>query len=222
MIFFTISLICTFLLGVIGTVIKEPSNSVKIVIVLLMIVTCLYTWVEYRNSLHIENYSKTAGKLYFPVNSKKDITLNFGGNKMISPNKVSNQIGNDNFDIWIEDNQLYLKLTVRDFNGDIIFYINGNDWKNISGQEFNFDENGIEVLDSKGRVVLQLDYNSAENTITHYGLSYYGTNNILWNGKDSSGNSSTIINPNNLDSLTPLEPIFKYPTENYRGKRVIH
>jgi len=60
--------------------------------------------------------------------------------------------------IWVDNGQLKLSTKIRDKNGDIIAEIIANEWrmKQENNWDRNFNENSIEVKDSKGDVVLQV------------------------------------------------------------------
>ena len=213
MTFFTISLLSVFITAVIGVVWKDLGNTGKTILILFLIISTSYSWYEHKQNVKKDRYSRDFGEFNFPVESKK-ITMCLGGMCGASNDRVRNKIGSDKMEAWAEDGKLNLQLTIRDVMGDIVFYVNGTDWKNLSGTEFNHDKNGLEVKDAKGNIIFQLEFNSADNKINVFGFLFYSQDNVVW-----AERGKTIMNPS-FDNVLNLDPMFRYPRESYLGVRV--
>jgi hypothetical protein len=208
MIYFNIALFVSFVFGTINIFFEKPSKLIKSVLFCCLVMSSFFAWNEYNKNIEKENYSTDAGEFNFVANPNEKISLCLASNCSSSKEKIQNQIGNDKLDAWIENKKLNLKLTVRDYEGNIVFYVDGIDWKNLSGKEFNYDNNGVEIKDSRGNIIFQLTFDKDNNKVNIFGFLFYGSNNLVWFGKNTEGRGIMVQDPT-LEDIVPLTPMFR-------------
>ena len=168
-----------------------------------------------------------------PFNKSEELTFNVGGNKMIFsverfttfplPGLV--RFENKNIiPIKVEDGKIKISIVVIDLDGKILIDIKDNVWVKSSNNvsKFNYDSNGIEVIDNQGFVALSINMNSrTEVSIQGYFLERV-TGSLLVYGE--KGIFPTNINSSKKDIIEAIEKaeiksLFEYPAYNWIGKR---
>jgi hypothetical protein len=221
----------TCIAGMIGILsdYKNGHHAVQDVVRLIILSLCLiasisYNCYEHSQTLKKEKYAKDEGTFNFPTDSNEKPLLCFGKHPLNSLTiRNPEWVVEDKWVAWSENKKVNLRGTVRDREGNIVFKINDTDWENWTGKEFNYDERGIEVEDSRGNIIFQLEFNRKENKISIFGILYYGPDSLILMGKDDntsvvghSPSSNAIIN----SFISSMKPIFKYPRGKHPGERV--
>lgn len=146
--------------------------------------------------------------------------FSLGGNQESFSNgaPARNQMADDPLNVSLENNQINIQATVRDSAKDVLAYINGDVFHaQAPGVEFNCDDKAVEVKDAQGNIVFQLDIDDANQVIYIYGLTFpqgsiYPTcatpSGMIINDTQTSANGCS------------LNPMFKYPSDEYQGVRV--
>ncbi len=201
---------------------KKTSENSKSAwnLIVLVLVLFIVNWLvlsQQLESIKKENYSKDFGKFDFRTSTTTPPTLHLG---LINAKEYI--LGDDKWSAWSENGKLNLQAVVRDQNRDKIFYIDGTDWKNLDGKEFNYDEQGMEVKNSKGNVIFQLEFNKEENSIYVYGFLFQGPDQVILAGRDNTKiYARQMPTEEDVDWLiSSLKPMFRYPRETHLGERV--
>lgn len=129
--------------------------------------------------------------------------------------------------IEIEDNQTKLSTKIRDKNNNIIAEIIKNEWKikpnNIWDR--NYTNDAIEVIDSSGDVVLQVQL--LDDRIRFQGKLYKSDGNRVGFWSKGLHSGGTIIRTDNRHPEMAhkindfkIKPLFKYPSELHLGEFV--
>ncbi len=170
-----------------------------------------------------EKVTKTWGTFNFPTESKEKPV--FWKGMMSNPLAFRNDEWGtyDKWDAWPENGKINLTGTVRDGDGQIVFQIIKTKWKNWTGKDFNYDNRAIEVKDSMGHIIFQLEFDKKKNEIHSYGIFYYGHNQLFLGGKNIT--KTVILNSPSANAyilllIESMKPIFKYPREEHLGERV--
>jgi hypothetical protein len=137
--------------------------------------------------------------------------------------------GNNVLKVWIEDEVIKIDLDVKNNEGFLVAQVRNNEWKLNEGTYFdrNFDEKGLEIKDKKtGNIILQVDLieknviclqailpstDSTATYITGCDCPIYVVSSMLT--KDNAVERQRTI--------MPIIPIFKYPSDLYKGQREI-
>jgi hypothetical protein len=224
--FFVLSSVLALLAGLAGIwkdYINE-SQTIANLIFAIFLSLCLvgalaYNIHEFSQASKKEGYVKTWGAFNFPALIDRKPSFFFGDRQL---NKVV--IGGDEWETWVNNKKINLKGIVRDREGNIVFEINGLDWKNWSGKDFNYDDTGLEVKDSKGNIVFQLVFNREEHRISIYGIFYNGPSQFIFAGKDDNWVVIDDKTPSPDAKIKALikstKPMFRYPRESHLGERV--
>ena len=214
-------IILTVVLAILG-IVDLPFPHGKMLKIILSIIAgiliIIFSIVSSTQDEKIALFRSGTCILHTKVNDSNGWLFNFGSNNISLP--ARNKLANDEFNVFIQDNNLNIQATVRDFSNNILAYVNGNTFHaQASGVEFNCDDNAVEVKDSKGNIVFQLIIDSLHKTVYFYGITF----------PIGSGNTPTCSTPNGLsvnisDSSVPdqcqLNPIFKYPVGESIGQRI--
>ncbi len=173
----------------------------------------------------IQKYSNYTGVLDGQVESEiKYPSLAVGGTIFkfsgISRNVIYNE--DEPIQLWIENNQLLLTLNLRDSLGNIVARIDRNEWDINENEIFdrNFDNHGLEIVDKKGDIILQLDYN--REVVQFAGVLHTKDGRaIAYYPKDSGGAINKDYNPeiDTTDEVINLIPLFNYPSSLHMGER---
>lgn len=159
------------------------------------------------NGLYVKYPSFKCGKDGIEFNTTKDnISFNSAWNNLFSIRAVK---GKYNFIVYL-----------REKDGDAIASINGTQFKIYhDGYDYNFDEEGFEIVTGDLKVVLQLDHR--EGTIWLAGLFYNEDGLVTYIPTEVPGISMELHKPE--DNFIPpsdnIKRIFKYPRETYFQKR---
>lgn len=188
----------------------------------ILIASLAYNGYEHYQALRKEKYTKTWGTFNFPTDNKTEPTFFKGQLGLTVVFKNDDWATEDKWQVWVVNGKINISGTVRDYQGDIVFQIDGTVWKNWSGKDFNYDERAMEVKDSMGRIIFQLEFDKEKNTITAFGILHYGDERVLLMGKKGT---ETVIgrSPENNSKialfLKSMKPIFRYPREEHLGER---
>ena len=210
-----------------------------LIISLLVISTCVSFYVQQKNDFEnrylgnsgiIESKSDTNTVLYWNVGLKPIAIpggfLDVTNYQILLPEQFKDIL----LQAWVEDGKLFVNSEVRDVDGHRIALMQRNEWSVNPNFRYdrNFDQNGVEIFDNNGRIVLQVDL--LKNIVSTYGLFYNkggATCSILspfkWPGHNSIG-AYVVIQSDAVDEylkLAPIEPIFKYPSDQHKGERVV-
>lgn len=131
--------------------------------------------------------------------------------------------------------QFFVNADISDIRGNQIVYINDNKWrlnKNAISR-FNYDENGLEIFDNAGRVVISIDFNSKkgraifgpsvhvqgvipldDSTVGYYRDNYDYIFSRLPYGTHQSNKRFFHL----YDSI-PIKPLFEYTGNRWRRVR---
>lgn len=168
-----------------------------------------------------------------PFNKNEKLVFSIGGNKMAFmverftklplPGLV--KIGDkDIIPIKVEDGRIKISIVVLDLDGKVLIEIKDNVWvKNSNnGSKFNYDSNGLEVIDNQGFVALSINMDSrTEVSIQGYFLERITGSLFIYGGK---GIYPTNINSSKKNIIEIIEKadirrLFEYPANNWIGKR---
>lgn len=219
------SLIAIF--GVIFNHLKNEKHrkwlSILIILFLIanVIVGGIITYKENKGKL----YSSSSGSLSGKLTDKTILNpiIMFGNTSMMLEGGLDNRrLMGIPLDIWIKDGELKVSTTLRDENGDILAVLVANEWK-VSNSIFdkNFDENALEIIDKKGNVVLQLEFDG--NYIRLAGIFYKEDGEGIYIGPNKYEKGILIISglpKNPMGKNISIKNIFKYPAELHPGERI--
>lgn len=124
-------------------------------------------------------------------------------------------------------NHILINTTVYDLSGNWVLEIVNNYWRrnpNYTGK-FNYDENGFEIIDNRGYVVLSLDMKGKDRiNLQGYVLSreagilfVFGKTAMTWL---SLGDKTPMTEFNNTFRDAGVKQIFTYTGENWLHERV--
>ena len=124
--------------------------------------------------------------------------------------------GRDDVTVWMQNSELQMSMIIRNKEGSIKTYINGNDWIVYPAliSDRNFDPHAIEVIDKNGEVILQVQL--VNNCIKLGFVMTYENGSKLQFGN----NAMETVNENE-NFKNPIKPIFVYPSKGNFGKRAI-
>jgi len=203
---------------------KKETPRNKIITVILIFFLILSTLLIYLEDYKSEKYSKDSGKLIGDLKDKK-ITypeINCGGTiiSFDDSSKDENVLGVPLL-IWVEEGKLKVSTTIIDKDNNILVKLEENEWevKTNTPSYFrrNFDNTALEVIDNEDNVILQIEF--IDNSIRLSGV---------WYNEDGSGtyincSSDNFIEIGKVDKNSTfdvgIEKLFKYPADNYPGKR---
>lgn len=120
--------------------------------------------------------------------------------------------------IFLEKGALKVSVPIKDRNGKLVAEIINNEWKvsKISAWDRNFNQDSLEVKDSKGEIVFQIRVK--ENVVQLQCILYYGNGEILTIGKGvdpTDGKEKPMMGLDLTDpsqSRVKIKPIFRYPS----------
>ena len=164
----------------------------------------------------MEKYSKFSGT----ISGTKDIeypSIKLGTAKFVWKGPEGEpiiRIGNDSIKVWIEDGELKISTVIRDETGKIIAKLEANEWQVNPNLIFdrNFDTKAAEVINQKGEVVLQAEFDG--ESVLFAGIFYREDG---W--RVALGYNVIEIRPPGESLQISFPPIFKYPSEIHPGER---
>jgi hypothetical protein len=187
-----------------------------ILLVCLIFVAGLQIFNKYQSEKE-DLYKKYSGKI---IGAQIQYPALKNGDAIFSPAENYTgplfKIGEDPIQVWVDEGVLKLTATIRDENGDIIAQIIGNDFIIKPGLIFdrNFDERAIEVINSKGDVILQVQMEPD-------GIQFAGKFYLKDKSQFAIGYNILEIRPPGDELQVKFRPIFKYPSYEHRGERII-
>lgn len=129
----------------------------------------------------------------------------------------------DDIIIGRHKDSLYVTLSVRDRNGNIIASVNKNEW-NVNNNRIldkNFDDKSFEVLNERGEVVLKIknEMGRMELEMMTYLICPELNRGIMTivKNKDNTGTTLEFI-PYNSTNYELIEPYFRYPSLLHKGE----
>jgi hypothetical protein len=189
----------------------------------LATVAMIYAIYAYHNAAYKERLVQEWGTFDFPTKITRKPDLFFGRYQINSVTLSTESQSDDKWETWLENGKVNLRGTIRDQQGNLVFQVNGTEWKNHSGKEFNYDDRGLEIKDSKGSVTFQLEFDRKENRICVYGVFYLGNDKVVLVGTDETrfvvGQSASSLSDIS-EFIRSSKPVFKYPRERHLGERV--
>jgi hypothetical protein len=201
---------------------KIPKWLVALTIIILFVSAVANIIIE-KQKEEAEKYSKYSGQISGKLKDKNIIypVLKLGGANLTYNGQSGEPIfliGNDPIKIWVEDGQLKLSTVIRDSSGKIIAKLDANEWQVNPNLIFdrNFDENAVEVIDEKGKVILQVQFDG--EGVQFAGIFYREDGWKVALGPTEGGGVIEIRPPN--ENLTiSFDRLFKYPSDVHRGER---
>lgn len=208
---------------------KVPSWLIFLIIILLLSAAMINIVIT-KQEEEEKKYSKYSGLISGELKNKSIIypVINFGGAKFVLtggsnalPFKhLGKPIIDDPIEVWIENNELKISAVVRDESGKIMSKLKANEWQvnpnNVLDR--NFDKNAVEVINEKGEVILQADFNGKEVNFAGIFTRQDGWKVAV--GPAPSGEGGMFVfTPPNEDIKVSFNKIFRYPSEQHPGER---
>ena len=178
--------ILTLLLALLGLMKEHLPQKSKVPVIILLVVfliisTGFQLYQEYRDNKK-EWQSKWSGQLTSPVkSSKKHPVLKLGQSGLAwtgEPNKSIISVAGEPLTINLNDGRAELSLVVRDKNGIVLAAIRNNEWFVAPPPvtlDRNFNENSLEVIDSKGEIIFQVQVYGEE---VHFAGNFYNIDGV--------------------------------------------
>lgn len=219
--------------GIIEIFFKDKISRKKLVsfmIILYLATAVVGVIIIFQNEEDVK-YSKYSGQISGELRDKSIIypVVKVGNASFIYSGKTGNPLfvfGEDPLKVWIEDGQLKISTTIRDETGKIVANIEANEWQVSQNRDLvydrNFDKKAIEVIDAKGNVILQAQFDGEAVQIA--GIFSRGDG---WRvavgpaeavGITEGGGVFVNIPPNGTPPA--FKPLFKYPSDEHKGERL--
>ncbi|MFH1101385.1 MAG: hypothetical protein V1726_05050 [Methanobacteriota archaeon] len=204
---------------------RKRVNSLLIILIIIAIITAgTQVWVEY-DTQQKEKYTMNSGTISGET-LDKNVTypcLSLGGTNFIyeGPKGYSVlDILGINVTIWIENGKLKISTILRNENGEIVAELKANEWQVNPNLIFdrNFDDTAIEVINTKGDVVLQADL--VERCVKFVGYFYREDGWQIAVGPSETGGGYIELRPPGEEIQMNFDKIFQYPSELHPGERV--
>ena len=125
------------------------------------------------------------------------------------------------FTIKFKNSTLYISVTLRDMDGNIVAEIKDNEWEINKNNYFkrNFDSNGFEVIDKSGILKLQIFIREKDLIFIH-GVLKDKSGYIIIAQRDWGGTRHVEMSREEIIKQSEAIPnMFKYPSEKYLGVR---
>jgi len=181
-------------------------------------------------SRNINNELKEKGEFKINVPNAERFDFGIGSNFMSVQRQTLEQGYNlnvagfsMNLYLKLKDDQLFLSTIIFDKHGDVLVEIVDNEWALTKSKTFsiNYDNKGLEVINSSGLVIFQLNIVESNINIQMINFSSTGVKVIA----DYGTKSRSYNNPGSVSSLLneafmKIKPIFKHYGEGYLGKRI--
>jgi hypothetical protein len=222
-----ISIIVLFLISLFG--IKKFKCKSWVLIPLLFLSLFIALILEFQNAKE-KKYSVHYGEIE-SNKITKPVYLGSGNFKCEILNGVLNLSTYDTtyfkktkFRAWIEDKKLLIDADLKNDEGRLIARIERNEWTIKSNEVFdkNFDDNAIEILDSYGDIVFQVDLVD-RNHILLRGI-FYGNDStfVLLNELNGAPFISvfSIKDKEEILKKLPFKSLFKFPSNLHMGERL--
>lgn len=127
--------------------------------------------------------------------------------------------------MWLNDGYPQLGLKLFNKRGALVAEIDGNRWfvKRELLYDLNFDQEAIEVRDEEGEIQLQVVFyeNMIQLSMVNYldgrWGSYWGAGE---KGPDGGGLAAPVLE--NGKSPVKIPPLFRYPSVEFRGQRLMN
>lgn len=206
--------ILTLILALLGLLKDHLPQKSKVPVIILLIgcliiSTGFQLYQEYRDNKK-EWQSKWSGQLRSPVKSSKNHpVLKLGQSGLVwtgEPNKPIISVAGEPLTITLKDGRADLSLVVRDKNGIVLAAIRNNEWFVAPPPitlDRNFNENSLEVIDSKGEVIFQVQVYGEE---VRFAGNFYNIN----------GEGPVSFGP--WLKETGNGKLFKYPSSEHHGE----
>jgi hypothetical protein len=164
----------------------------------------------------------------FEVDPQKPIEVQIGGfhvhttmDKLSEGFNLSRYVNlegyNYPFRIELKDGRFLASVEVLNANGEVVARIVDNQWvvneNTVIARDRNYNAYAFEVIDSNLVPVIQVIF-APQNKMYLGGLFYTPTSSILFTP------NVTIIGPSSDDISEHIQPIFRYPSEEYLGVMV--
>jgi hypothetical protein len=207
--------ILTFILALLGLLKDHLPPKYKMTVVTLLIVFLVISaffqiYKEYQSDKK-EWQAKWSGQLRSQVKSQQQYpVLKLGGSGLMwagEPNKPIIEVAGEPLTISLSDGRAQLSLVIRDKNGIVLAAIRNNEWFVAPPPvtlDRNFNENSLEVIDSKGEVIFQLQVYGEEVRLAGHFYSINGVGPLTlqpWLAETPSSGK-----------------LFKYPSAEHHGE----
>ena len=198
--------------GLLKDYLPQKYKTIKVMLPLclcLLMSAGIQIYLEHRHN-KTEWQSKWSGHFQSPVKSHQtNPFLKLGGTRLRwdgEPNKPIIDIYGEPLTINLVDGRAELSLVIRDKNGIILAAIRNNEWFVAPPPvtlDRNFDDNSLEVIDSKGEVIFQ--------------VQVYGEEiRLAGNFYSISGMGPFFLGP--LLTQSGNGKLFKYPSSEHHGE----
>lgn len=148
------------------------------------------------------------------------ITMRFGPNGgSLGSVLMFDDLKDDHLRISVKDGKMRVSTVIRDESGHLIASIIENEWKTSPAFSFdrNYSDRALEVIDFKGKVVLQIQLNGDVAEIQGIFCSLKGSGVAVYAKENGAG---IVVGFNNLEEVydkIDIKPLFKYPSGKFFG-----
>ena len=129
--------------------------------------------------------------------------------------KTAFQFNDMKIDMYVMGGRLYIDADVSDGFSEYVVQIRGYSFLvNPENWDKNFDNNAFEVVNQDWKPVFQLILESQYNIII-YGIFPIPGGGVVW-----ANEAGLFLNPSQFETFN-LDPIFKYPSSQFQGQRIM-
>ncbi len=218
---FWITLLLAPLLGLIGIWWNQKQGWVKAIMSLLIMVGVIISYINYGHDKYFATPLKNNGEIRIPIEKGAKYHWSMGAIRSdLATSTRANEWGNDAYVAWIDqDGLLNFRMKLRDKDRKPIAYFSGKSWKfqDASLAEVNYDDDAVEIIDSEQNVVFQIVVNREKKEINIYGIFYpLNMGDVLLTPTVSQFDPT----PEQVKN-SGITQIFRYPSEQFPGKRIL-
>lgn len=197
---------------------KIPDWLFLVVIIILLATTVTNVYITQQEE-EKEKYSEYSGVISGELKNKSIVypSIKLGTAKLVWQGPEGEPIfliGNDPIRVWIEEGELKISTVIRNEDGKIIARLEANEWQVNPNLIFdrNFDKEAVEVINEKGEVILQAEFDG--ESVQFAGIFYRGDG---W--RIALGYNIIESRPPSERIQASFKQIFKYPSKNHPGER---
>lgn len=197
---------------------KIPDWLFLVVIIILLATAVTNVYITQQEE-EKEKYSEYSGVISGELKNKSIAypSIKLGTAKLVWQGPEGEPIfliGNDPIRVWIEEGELKISTVIRNEDGKIIARLEANEWQVNPNLIFdrNFDKEAVEVINEKGEVILQAEFDG--ESVQFAGIFYREDG---W--RIALGYNIIESRPPSERIQASFEPIFKYPSKNHPGER---
>lgn len=214
---------------------KGQSRRITLVLCTLYVVTACVSlhqgWEDQRGKAKQATSGNLSPVTRLPIN-KREVAIELGNSDavinhvLVGEGDTFNIFGGikglDWFPIWfrIEKDRVYVSADIRDQTGRIVAIIKDNEWQVNQNNIFdrNYTRNSLEVIDQKGRVVLQVVL--VNDTIQVQARFYDAKGRVytIIGDPQMRGGAISFGPPGSVYAAIHIQPMFRYPSEEHFGE----